>query len=556
MLKILYTIVLIVILAGLAYFGFYWFTHDNSGLVLEFNGPESVPIGMPFDLEVGVNNNSSQVLNNAKLLLSVPKGIVFVGRSIDENIISRKIGNVGVGSLTSQKFKLLILKGKEDDIKNITATIDYSPEDVKTRFQKRSSWQTPIMGEVLELIGVLPEKITSGKVVELKIDYKNNSPIDLDDLILKIKYPESFQFQRATLKPDEGNNEWHLGGLHPGSSNDFVIIGKLVGPENGFFDFKATVTSELDGRKYIISEKVINTSIKVAPIDLGFSVNNSTNHIAKTDEELNYSINYRYLTRSQGNDPVVKAKLSGKMFDFESLKIGDNGQLDDRTNTIIWQLDDGVQSGSVNFSIKTQPKYPIRRAGDRNFVLKVDAQFEDSSHATVSRSETKVAGQIEVDTKGYFRDAKGKVVNNGSLPPQVGKPTEFSIHWDITNYATDVSDVKVTARLPSHVEFVGVKSETDGSLSFDEDSPEFLTWEIDKISATKGVISKPVTAIFQIRAVPTKEMIGKHMSLIGPTTISATDKFTDSPLSGGDDSLTTELTDDPTLSASDGIVVE
>jgi hypothetical protein len=556
MLKILYSIVLVVILAGAAYVGFYWFTHDNSGLLLEFNGPESVPVGMLFDLEVGINNSSGQILNNAKLLLSLPKGMVFVGRAADENIVSRKVGNVGIGSLTTEKFQLLVLKGKKGDLRNITATIDYSPSGIKTRFQKRSKWQLLITGDAFKLEGQLPAKITSGKVVELKISYENTSPIGLEDLVLKIKYPKAFQFQRATLSPDVGNNEWFLGGLRAGSANDFIVIGKLVGPESGFFDFKVIVTTKLGGRKYVISQKVINTAIKVAPIDLKILANNSADHVVKTNEKINYSIQYRYLTRSQGNNPVVTAKLSGKMFDFDSLKIEDNGQLDSRTNIIAWQLDDGVQSGSVNFSIKTKSQYPIRRIGDRNFVLKVESQFEDSVHATISRSETKVIGQVEIEARGYFRDAKGKVVNSGSLPPQVGKPIEFSIHWDITNYATDVGDIRVSTRLPSYVKFVGVKSKTNGSFSLDEDSPEFLIWKIDKISATKGVISRPTTAIFQIRAVPIKEMVGKHMSLTGVTNIHVTDKFTNTSLSNSDDALTTQLPDDSTLSASDGIVVE
>jgi len=556
MLKILYSIVLVVILAGLAYFGFYWLTHDNSGLLLEFKGPESVPVGMPFDIEVGINNSSGQVLNNAKLLLSLPKGMVFVGRAADENIVSRKVGNIGIGSLTTEKFQLLVLKGEKGDLQNITATIDYSPEDIKTRFQKRSKWQLPITGRAFKLEGQLPAKITSGKVVELRISYENTSPIDLNDLVLKIKYPESFQFQRATLSPDVGNNEWLLGGLRAGSANEFIVIGKLIGPENGFFDFKITVTTKLGGRKYIINSKIINTAIKVAPIELEVLANNVTDYIAKTDEKLNYSIKYRYLTRSQGKNPLIKAKLSGKMFDLSTLVIEDGGQLDNRSGAIIWQLADGAQSGRVNFSVKTKDQYPIRRIGDRNFVLKVESHFEDSVHATINRSATKVAGQVEVETKGYFRDAKGKVVNSGSFPPQVGQATEFSIHWIITNYATNVDNVRITARLPSYIKFVGVKSKTSGSFSFDEDSPEFLTWEIDKISATKGVISQPTQAIFQIRAVPTKELVGKHMSLIGLTTITATDQFTSSPLSNTANALTTELSDDPTLSASDGIVVE
>jgi hypothetical protein len=51
-------------------------------------------------------------------------------------------------------------------------------------------------------------------------------------------------------------------------------------------------------------------------------------------------------------------------------------------------------------------------------------------------------------------------------------------------------------------------------------------------------------------------MVGKHMSLTGVTNIHVTDKFTNTSLSNSDDALTTQLPDDSTLSASDGIVVE
>jgi len=60
--------------------------------------------------------------------------------------------------------------------------------------------------------------------------------------------------------------------------------------------------------------------------------------------------------------------------------------------------------------------------------------------------------------------------------------------------------------------------------SYDERTQE-VVWNIDKILATKGIISSPVEAIFQVEATPNVTQTGTNMPLLGQTTIRASDDF-------------------------------
>jgi hypothetical protein len=82
-----------------------------------------------------------------------------------------------------------------------------------------------------------------------------------------------------------------------------------------------------------------------------------------------------------------------------------------------------------------------------------------------------------------------------------------------------------------------------------------ITWAIDRILATKGVIGDPTEAVFQVRAVPTFEQVGRAEPLMTETKLAATDEFTGGVLEFADPALTTALPDDPTVGQSAGIVV-
>jgi hypothetical protein len=116
-----------------------------------------------------------------------------------------------------------------------------------------------------------------------------------------------------------------------------------------------------------------------------------------------------------------------------------------------------------------------------------------------------------------------------------------------------MSDVEVSAELPPGVDFVGEPQIDAGEFESIEEENKVI-WKIPKVLATTGILSEPISAIFQIRAVPLPGHIGGYMPILGPTSVSAKDDFTGRQTSSFQEFLTTELKGDPTVRSEDGIV--
>ena len=139
------------------------------------------------------------------------------------------------------------------------------------------------------------------------------------------------------------------------------------------------------------------------------------------------------------------------------------------------------------------------------------------------------------------------------MPPKSGLPTNYTIHWFVSNYANDVKDVVVKAQLPTGVTFASnVKSNIDSKPVFNSSSNE-VVWKINRIGATTGVIGKPLEAIFQIQAMPSGSNVGQYMTLLGETKSTAVDEFTGVELLSLATAVTTALPDDTSVGTS-GVV--
>lgn len=219
------------------------------------------------------------------------------------------------------------------------------------------------------------------------------------------------------------------------------------------------------------------------------------------------------------------------------------------------------KSAVVTFKVKIADTYPIKKLNDRDFTLKITARIESPTvpyaikaikTVNMASLEQKIAGKADVVVEAFYRDAVSGVVNDGVFPPTVGQITEYSVHWKLVNYSTDMSEVEISAEIPPGVEFVKQVKVDAGEFSSDESNR--IIWKIPKILATTGILSKPVTAIFQVKAVPEARHVGSYMPLLGPTNITAKDDFTESAFSAFKEFITTELPSDKTVSPADGIV--
>ncbi|OGY63072.1 MAG: hypothetical protein A2745_01455 [Candidatus Harrisonbacteria bacterium RIFCSPHIGHO2_01_FULL_44_13] len=570
MLTKLYWILAIVLILLIGLAGFFWFqSRSNQGLDLQINAPDEVLIGVPFDLEINVTNDSGGILKDSKLSLAIPEDVVFVGSAVGKTVEYKTLGNLGVGNLTKESFKLMAL-GEENSLRQIEATLSYLPTSLGSRFEivKKIDLEAGQFGLVVDLTA--PEKVFSGEDFEIAASYKNVSGIDLSGLILKMEYPPTFNFIESSLEPDAGNNVWNLGDLRRGSEMEFKIKGNLIGPDDSFFDLRASLEANFLGKTYVISGKSANVSISPSPLSLRIFLNEDPDYVAGPGDVLNYSLAYANNTDVALRDVVIEAKLIGEMFDLKTLNT--NGITRSGENALVWNASNLPElavlpvgaSGTVNFQTKVANSYPIKRLSDKNFVLKAEAQIESptvpyfvGARKTVglAKLETKVAGQIKVDTKVYFRDAASGILNKGPMPLKAGQPTQFTAHWFITNFGTDVSGVEVRAFLEGNVRMIADKTKSNsGALPVYNERTQEVVWLIDRIPATKGVIGDPLEAIFQIEAMPSANLAGTYMPLIKNSSITATDDFTGLKLSGSDLAATTALPDDPTVGPQGGIV--
>ncbi len=560
-------IVLIFILIGSWFFISKYL--QSRGLSLDIKAPVEANIGVPFILTVNFSNQSRSVLNNAKLNLNLPDGAVALGAAEELRVLSEDLGDIGIGSLSQKSFQLLITKD-DNTLKRFTATISYGTSGIgQARFEQHQNFDLAIKEPGVSLSLTPPVQVLSGSKFDINIDYQNISQENFSGLEIQVDYPASFAFVSANPKPDENNNIWKLKDLASNSKSSIVISGQLIGPANSFFNFNVKLAENVFGHKYVINEKSASLTILSSPLELAVSLNNQENYVSQLGDQLNYTLSYQNSSGVGLADVVIKVKLAGEMFDFSTLKT--NANFNSITNTLTWNAGNlsGLkvlpvgEGGSVGFQINIKNQFPIRRLGDKNYFLKVEAEIDSptvppdlaaTKTTGLANLETKVAGAIGIQTKAYFRDAASGLLNSGPWPPKVNQATQYTVHWLITNYATDVSNVEVRAFLESGVRFTGqVKGNIDSLPTYNDRTQEVI-WTINKISATKGVISQPLEAIFQIEAVPNINQTGNYQPLIRETSISASDDFTGKMLQNQAVGITTALPDDLTVSQIKGTV--
>ncbi len=555
--------------AAIAVSGFLLFQYLTGGkdVVVEINVPKEIPLGKPFDLAVKYDNASASVLRGAKIYLNLPEGAVFLGESEDKRTEERSVGDIGVGASAEENFRLLVLKDPKS-VKRFNASLGYS-QTLGTRFEKKTYVDSAIVEPAIVFDFEAPEKILNNEEYELRVSYKNAAGIDYSDVAVELSYPPVFSFAGSDLKPDSSDNFWKIGELKKDKEGDFAVRGHVFGPEQSFFSFAAKISASFLGRSYVIDSRTVSLSISPSPLALSVVLINEADYAAKLGDRLEYSLLYRNNTDVGLKDAVIKAKLAGAMFDFSSVQ--SEAFFSSVTNTLTWNaantpslqvLPPGA-SGEVKFAINARRDYPIKRLGDKNYTLKVDAEIDSPTvpyflaaqkTVGVAALQTKVSGLVSVGALAYFRDAASGMLNAGPIPPKVNAPTNYTIHWVVKNYSTDVRDAEVRAFLQSGVRWTGkVKSNIASVPSYNERTQE-VVWPIGKIIATKGVIDKPLEAIFQIEATPSVDQTNRYMPLLSETAITAFDEFINAELRGADAEISTLTIDDPTVSPDNRIV--
>ncbi len=558
------TIIVLVAIIGISLF--YIFDNNSQNLDVGLVAPKEIMAGVPFDFKVEFSNQMSSVLKDVILIVTIPDGAAFVGSNTEKLVDSKDIGDLGQGSLVSEKYNLVFLRGINETQK-IKVLVSYSLGSSK--YEKESEQDIKILNSGADIQIKAPEKVFSGEEFEVGVDYKNVSDVDFYGLEFSVEYPANFTFLSSDSKPDSGNNVWELGDLRKGSEGKFTIKGSVIGPDNSTVTFKPKFKISLGDKDYFVELNDVNLVISPSPLSLGVILNDKSDYIAVPGDSLKYVISYINNSDVPLRDAVVRAQLQGELFDLGSLDTRAVFRKSD--NTLIWNSSNSPElnyiaprsAGFVYFNIKTSNNYPVRRLGDKDFILNVKVEIESptvpqslnaSKTYNILKIETKVAGSISLSSAAYFRDADSGILNNGSMPPKVGQATNFTVHWDLRSFATDFSGIEIRAKLKDGVKFTGIaKSDFGNAPTFDEKTNE-MVWNLDKLPANKGFVDDPAGAVFQIEATPSSSQIANYMPLIGEATVKATDAFTNNSIELKVDQITTALPNDITIGQQGGVV--
>lgn len=544
---------------------------QGRGLSLEINGPAAVNIGVPFELTVGFQNQSQGILKNTSLDLFLPEGAALLSAETEQKIFSEKLGDIGIGSFSQKTFRFVIIRGGNETKKFSVVLIYEAGGAGQVHFEKRQDFEIKIKESAVSLDLTLPDQILNGEKFSIQLNSRNLTTEDLSDLELNFSYPANFIWESAESKPTAANNVWGLKNLPAGEENKIVINGHLLGQPQSLAEFGVKLTRKFFGQRYEINQKSGNVSLVASSLGLFVSLDEPINRSPRPGDLLIYRLFYQNNSGISLSDAVITAKLLGEMYDFGTLQT--NGVFNSLSNFLIWdsvnqpelKMIPAGQSGSVGFQIKTRERFPVKRLSDKNYVLKTEAEIvsatvPDYSSAArtvgLAKLETKMAGAIKIETKTYFRDAISGILNRGSWPPKVGKPTQYTVHWLVSNYAADMRDLEAKTVLESGVKWTGkVKSSVDILPIYNEQTKE-ITWLIDKISANKGMVNPPLEAIFQIEAVPDIPQKGGFQPLLKETVITAFDEFSETQVQNSSPAVSTELPDDTSVSQIKGIVTE
>jgi len=572
--KIIYGLIsffgFIILVAGIVLY-FVLFNGGSHGIDLAIVVPDDITSGVPFDIVATISNKQDIAVGDAKMRLDLPPDLLYLGVATSDggSATTDSVGDVAAGSFTKHTFKVLPT-GKLGSSEKISIGVSYASGS-NSRFELKGTKEIVINNSPVTLEIKMPGAVIRGSLFEFDINYKNVTQFDFPDVALEINYPDTFRYDSASIPPEAANNYWRLGRLSRGTTGNIKVKGVYTGPDEVALEIPITFYAQFSGKDYEIAESKTTATPSPSPVRLSILINNQEKYVARLGDKLTFAIHYENRSGVALSDVVLKANINGEMLDMDTLTT--NARVNSATSWLTWdaanvpqfKLLDAGAVGDMTASVRIKNLYPIQNSSDKNFVVRVSANLESPTvppymSATKTTSaisgEIKMGGLIALTSQLFFRDANIDSVNAGEFPPRVGKPTEYTAHWVVRNFATDARDVTIRAKLRSGVAFVeSVQSSASGAPSYDASTGEVVL-HIDRIPATKGAIGNPLEATFRVRATPSASDMGQFMQILGESILQATDDFTGLELDARGVGLSTALTDDKTVGAEGGKVVQ
>lgn len=535
-------------------------------------GPVSIAGGEVLSLEIKVDNQNNADLETSDLIIDYPEG---TRQAEDTNVVLKRyreaLGTIPRGGSVTKKIQA-VLFGQEGDIKDLNIAVEYRVKGSNAIFPKEKKYTIAISSSPVTMTVVSVKEVNANQDVEFVINAISNAPGVIQKLALSAEYPFGFTFKSSDPEPSWSNSYWQLGDVKTGVKRTVKIRGTIAGQDNEDRTFRFGVGTQNPKDENVIGTKFLTTVQKISirkpfiGTTLALNGDKSDIFVAKSGKNIRADL---VLTNNIGvkiTDLKVVVKLGGNIWNPTSVN-SSNGFFRSSENSILWDqtLDKNLavvnpdDSIPLAFSFSALSEEEIRLIKNPQMNLSIEVRGLRSNESGVSQEVTSTVSKVirvpttlGLSTRAlYF---SGPFVNTGPIPPKVDVSTSYTIIWSLTNGSNDLSNVVVSASLPSYVKWLAVSGPGTEKISYTPVGGK-IVWDVGNLKAGTGFTSSPREVSFQVSLSPGASQLGRTPVLVTEASASGQDGFVGQAIgASGGDSVTTKLTTDGSFKVGDGTV--
>jgi hypothetical protein len=529
---------------------------SGRNIELVVTGPNAVAGGDILEFSVDITNNNAVALEGGTLIINYPTGT----RSVEEtprDIFEERLPlePIAPGETRTVPLKAAVF-GEENQAKEVGVSMDYRVAGSGGTFFKEAeplAFSINTSPVVVRITGF--EKISPGQEFDLTLTVQSNAEAPLADLLVSAEYPEQFRFISATPAPSFRDSAWVLDEVAAKGSQEIKIRGVASGLSSESFVLRFLAGTPRTDNPFIVGAILAQTThtltVEQPFVGVDVSVNGDDDGeavVASGDQtEIIISV-----TNNQSEplyDMNLQLGLSGNAFSANQVR-GGNGFFDSVNNRIRYEVS-GI------------PELAIVRPGERRDFRAQIAPGSDATTATLSLTANVYArrvsernvpeeligvGEATVRYASVASLARQADHSSGPIPPQANAETRYRITLEAQAGANDLTGAQVIATLPPHVEWRD-SATGPGTASFNPTTKE-VRWSAGDI---KGGTS--VQLSFLVSMTPSVTQIGQIPVLVNRQSLTATDRFTGTPVTADAVPLTAELSAEAGFGRDNGLVL-
>ena len=533
-------IVGVAVAAALVFLGSKRISADN--IAFNIAGSNTVGSSETLSLQIAITNQNAVAIEDTTLVVRYPDGT----RTVSEPIKNVYEDRISVGTMVPGEAKNIPVQvaiyGKENDIKEIKATLEYRVAGSNGTFTKETEpLKFQIISSPITLQVSSIGKVAAGQPVEITLTAKSNTNKTLKDVLISASYPNGFTYKESTPKPTYNQNIWKIDELKSGQSATIKIKGVINGLTEEKFGINFSAGVADTDNQYIVGSTLAEARtefvIEKPFIAVDFAIDGDADRavVLEPNKPSPVAITIKNTLEESVYDTVIEVVPSGNAFTPESVDAR-KGYYDSNKNVIRWDVANNPDltqikpgdSRKIDFTIN-----PTQNISTASFDVVVNVY---ARRVAETGAQEQLIGSVTATAKyasaGHVAGQASAMT--GPLPPKVGQSSKYLVTLIAEAGGNNMTNTVVKTSLPTYVEWQSDYS-GPGTIDFNPVSKQ-LIWNVGDVNSG---MRKELT--FSVSILPSTSQIGITPILANAITLTATDRFTGTSINTDANFISTEL---------------